>query len=99
MSTLMDSWIGWSHEICGREDQYQEKKQNIVAAQQQHPSPVVSFQGLREQDEQDEIAAASNQRAAAAIEAGKHVLCEKPYTRHPEQVDEAFFSGGTARGG
>jgi predicted dehydrogenase len=25
-----------------------------------------------------------------AIEAGKHVLCEKPFTRHPEEVDEAF---------
>ena len=25
-----------------------------------------------------------------AMEAGKHVLCEKPFTRHPEEVDEAF---------
>jgi xylose dehydrogenase (NAD/NADP) len=25
-----------------------------------------------------------------ALAAGKHVLCEKPYTRHPEQVDEAW---------
>jgi predicted dehydrogenase len=24
-----------------------------------------------------------------ALEAGKHVICEKPYTRHPNEVDEA----------
>ena len=25
-----------------------------------------------------------------ALDAGKHVLCEKPFTRHPEEVDAAF---------
>ncbi|MEX1335781.1 MAG: Gfo/Idh/MocA family oxidoreductase [Candidatus Limnocylindrales bacterium] len=31
-----------------------------------------------------------------AIAAGKHVLCEKPYTRHPEQVDEAWDAAQAA---
>jgi xylose dehydrogenase (NAD/NADP) len=31
-----------------------------------------------------------------AITAGKHVLCEKPYTRHPEQVDEAWSAAEAA---
>lgn len=31
-----------------------------------------------------------------AITAGKHVLCEKPYTRHPEQVDEAWDAAEAA---
>jgi predicted dehydrogenase len=29
-----------------------------------------------------------------ALAAGKHVLCEKPYTRRPEQVDEAWDEAG-----
>lgn len=40
MSTLGNAWIGWSHEICGREDLYQEKKRAIIAAQQQHPDKL-----------------------------------------------------------
>jgi xylose dehydrogenase (NAD/NADP) len=31
-----------------------------------------------------------------ALAAGKHVLCEKPYTRHPEEVDEAFDAADAA---
>jgi predicted dehydrogenase len=31
-----------------------------------------------------------------ALEAGKHVLSEKPLTRHPEQVDEAFDAADRA---
>jgi xylose dehydrogenase (NAD/NADP) len=32
-----------------------------------------------------------------ALEAGKHVLCEKPYTRHPAEVDEAFDTAEAKR--
>lgn len=32
----------------------------------------------------------------AALAAGKHVLCEKPYSRHPEQVTEAFDAAEAA---
>jgi predicted dehydrogenase len=34
--------------------------------------------------------------AMRAIAAGKHVLCEKPYTRHPEEVDQAWDAAEAA---
>jgi len=40
MSSLMSSWVGWSHEICGREDLYLNMKENIVAAQRQRPDRI-----------------------------------------------------------
>ena len=32
----------------------------------------------------------------AALAAGKHVLCEKPYSRHPQEVDEAWEAAEAA---
>ena len=31
-----------------------------------------------------------------ALSAGKHVLCEKPYTRHPAEVEQAFDAAEAA---
>ena len=40
MSSLMSAWIGWSHEICGREGDYLRMKEYLVAAQQQRPDKI-----------------------------------------------------------
>ncbi len=37
-----------------------------------------------------------HQWTMAALEAGKHVLCEKPYSRRPADVDEAFLTADQA---
>ena len=40
MSSLMSSWIGWAYELCGRKDDYQRMKENVLAVQQQRPGKI-----------------------------------------------------------
>jgi predicted dehydrogenase len=54
-----------------------------------------SYEALLESDEVDGVYvslpnALHHAWTLAALRAGKHVLCEKPYSRRPEEVEEAF---------
>src|SRR3954468_16276270 len=56
-----------------------------------------SYDALLEDPELDAVYIAlpnalHHQWSMRALAAGKHVLCEKPYSRRPEQVEEAFYS-------
>src|SRR5689334_8284916 len=53
-----------------------------------------SYDALLEDDDVDAVYIAlpnalHHQWTMRALGAGKHVICEKPYTRHPNEVDEA----------
>ncbi len=60
-----------------------------------------SYEALLEDDEVDAVYISLPNRlhhewTLAALEGGKHVLCEKPYSRRPEEVDEAFARAESA---
>jgi TolB-like protein/tetratricopeptide (TPR) repeat protein len=40
MYNLMNAWVGWAHKICGRDAQYEEKRDLIMASQSGHPESV-----------------------------------------------------------
>jgi xylose dehydrogenase (NAD/NADP) len=66
------------------------------------PRAHASYEALLEDDELDAIYISlpnslHHEWTMNALDAGKHVLCEKPYTRRPAEVDEAFDRAERAR--
>jgi predicted dehydrogenase len=60
-----------------------------------------SYEALLADDEVDAVYislpnALHHRWTMTALAAGKHVLCEKPYTRHPEDVDVAWDAAEAA---
>jgi predicted dehydrogenase len=61
-----------------------------------------SYEALLADDEVDAVYVSLPNRlhhewTLAALDTGKHVLCEKPYSRRPDEVEEAFDRAESAR--
>jgi xylose dehydrogenase (NAD/NADP) len=70
-------------------------KAQAYAAEQGIPRAHGSYEALLEDAEVDAVYVSlpngmHHEWSMRALEAGKHVLCEKPYTRHPAEAEEAF---------
>lgn len=71
------------------------------ARQRGIPRAHGSYQALLDDPEVDALYislpnALHHEWTMRALEAGKHVLCEKPYSRRPQEVEEAFAAAGRA---
>jgi D-xylose 1-dehydrogenase (NADP+, D-xylono-1,5-lactone-forming) len=70
-------------------------KAQAYAAEHGIPRAHGSYEALLEDAEVDAVYVSlpngmHHEWSMRALEAGKHVLCEKPYTRHPAEAEEAF---------
>jgi D-xylose 1-dehydrogenase (NADP+, D-xylono-1,5-lactone-forming) len=70
-------------------------KAQAYAAEHGIPRAHGSYEALLEDAEVDAVYVSlpngmHNEWSMRALEAGKHVLCEKPYSRHPAEAEEAF---------
>ena len=65
------------------------------------PRAHATYEGLLEDAEVDAVYVSlpngmHHEWTMRALAAGKHVLCEKPYSRHPAEVEEAFAAAESA---
>lgn len=40
MSNLMNGWVGWSHRVCGRQEEYARKRDHVLAAAARNPERI-----------------------------------------------------------
>ena len=76
-------------------------KADAYAAQHGIPRAHGSYEALLADAEVDAVYislpnALHHEWTMKALAAGKHVLCEKPYSRHPDEVEAAFAAAETA---
>ncbi len=76
-------------------------KAEAYAAQHGIPRAHGSYEALLADAEVDAVYislpnALHHEWTMKALAAGKHVLCEKPYSRHPDEVEAAFAAAETA---